>query len=229
MDHNAGVWVCLGDGVRANLEQRCRQLGGASTIKMWIDCRASVSGACSLSSWAGPEHTLSIVSPLKGTSSHPPCAFHSAPRSCVAWIQSFKAGVFSPNVNPFFMLRFRSRKTRWPSEVLPRGACLTRIISEGLSVPMRLNGFWASLCSEWLLRRSQVQQSPTYKRLEVFLPSLNVTLLSSKDWTSCMALYLTQCQPLGISLEGQIYICFANRSRPLFMSKWGLVVGLGKV
>lgn len=95
----------------------------------------------------------------------------------------------------FFMLSFRSRKTRWLSEVLPQGACLTRIVSDGPPVPMMLNECSAQLCSEWLLLRSQVHQSPSHKRFDVSLCSLNMTLPSSKDQTSCMALYLTQRQP----------------------------------
>lgn len=120
------------------------------------------------------------------------------------------------------MLSFRSRKTRWPSEVLPQGACLTRIISEGLSVPMTAE--WIlSLVVLWMASTQKPSSTvPTHKRFDVFLCSLNITLLSSQDWTSCMALYLTQCQPPVHSLGGQIYICFANGGQPLFMSKWWL-------
>lgn len=44
---------------------------------------------------------------------------------------------------------------------------------------------------------------------------LNTILLSSKNWTSPVALHLTRGQPPSPFFgEGQIYICFANGSRP---------------
>lgn len=147
--------------------RRCQFSTGTMVTKGWpvckmpTYCRTPLFGGYSLGSGASPEHTPLIVSSLEGSPSF------ISPTLCLLFCSSqlfclcpelISCSLFTkrqPLPSFFKMLSFRNRKTRWPSEDLPQGACLTRIISEGLSVPMMLNEFLALLHTEWLPLRNQ--------------------------------------------------------------------------
>lgn len=89
----------------------------------------------------------------------------------------------STKCQPFLGSSFRSRKSRWPSEVLPQGACITRAVSEAPVNPhdakwmptlvVTLTGSYSEV--RVTFNCSTVHETNT--RLDVFVLSLNVILL----------------------------------------------------
>lgn len=153
MDRNTGAWVVLSNGVHANLGRGQWQLEGVQhlTRQYTVEHPSLVAVP-----WARG-HVLDKFYPwflFRGKLlSITFCLLLCPLELQCPYPELTNCGLFTERQS-FFVLSIRSRKTRWPSEVLPQNVCLTRIISEGRGNPTD---------AEWILTVGVPWLAPTPK------------------------------------------------------------------